>query len=337
MITRRFADIFSLDSPEESATGKSSNQLLVPTIDERATLYLRATHGGDDFTNKERSDARTLILDAMAADIITRSKSTLPKGLTPRNLFEDAEPGETSPTANLDDPLTAQLASSCDYSPCDFSPCASPRLLSLEGGPECRPSVHCAPPSISFERPEVYAGSIPAADARRLRRIMRSSTRTRTVRTIYIGAAAGIAALGALFLVTAVPMSWFSTNQNLIESRVVAVQPPPPESFDIERQIAGPKQVETTVAPLRGSTLQRFATTNQIGTEEIAEILKRGRELIAAVSAFTSCGHDCRERTSPWSSPRGAAQGKLKSIGRTRVIPQPTLPSSGGEVRQCPS
>jgi hypothetical protein len=281
--TRRFADIFSLDAPEESAAGKSSNQLLVPTIDERATLYLRATKGRDDFTNKERSDARTLILDAMAADIIARSKASLPEGLTRRNSFGDAEPGGIAPTANLDDPLTAQLAICCDFSPCEFSP-----RPFLETVYEYRPSVHRAPPSPLFEGPEVYAGSIPASDVRGLRRIMRSSTRTRTVRTIYIGAAAGIAALGALFLVTAVPMSWFSTNQNLIESRVVAVQPPPPESFEIETKIAGPKQVETTVAPLGSSTLQRFAPTNQIGTEEIAELLKRGRELITTGDFFAA-------------------------------------------------
>ena len=43
--------------------------LPVPTLDERATLYLRAIHGNRDFTEEERSNARNILLNSMAAEI----------------------------------------------------------------------------------------------------------------------------------------------------------------------------------------------------------------------------------------------------------------------------
>ena len=39
-----------------------------PTLDERVTLYLRAIHGEREYTAKERSAARIVLLDAMAAE-----------------------------------------------------------------------------------------------------------------------------------------------------------------------------------------------------------------------------------------------------------------------------
>src|SRR5262249_42438681 len=43
--------------------------LPVPTLDERVILYLRAVHGNRDFTEEERSNARNVLLDSMAAEI----------------------------------------------------------------------------------------------------------------------------------------------------------------------------------------------------------------------------------------------------------------------------
>jgi hypothetical protein len=47
----------------------SADQLRLPTLDERATLYLRAVHGERDFTNDERAGARGRILDEIANGI----------------------------------------------------------------------------------------------------------------------------------------------------------------------------------------------------------------------------------------------------------------------------
>jgi hypothetical protein len=46
--------------------------LPLPTLDERASVYLRAVHGDRDFTSAEHANARELMLEAMAADIAAR-------------------------------------------------------------------------------------------------------------------------------------------------------------------------------------------------------------------------------------------------------------------------
>jgi hypothetical protein len=50
-------------------------QLPLPTLDERASIHLRAVHGDRDFTSAEYEGARDLILEAMAADIAERDIS----------------------------------------------------------------------------------------------------------------------------------------------------------------------------------------------------------------------------------------------------------------------
>jgi hypothetical protein len=57
----------------------------VPTLDERVTLYLRAVHGNRDFTEEERSNARNLLLNSMAAEIAAQVQPevTEPRPLHP--------------------------------------------------------------------------------------------------------------------------------------------------------------------------------------------------------------------------------------------------------------
>src|SRR5215813_7509151 len=47
-------------------------QLPLPKLDERASVYLRAVHGDRDFTREDHTNACDLILEAMAADIAAR-------------------------------------------------------------------------------------------------------------------------------------------------------------------------------------------------------------------------------------------------------------------------
>jgi hypothetical protein len=70
------------------------DQLPLPTLDERASFYLRAVHGDRDFSSEEHTNARDLILDAMAADISARSERGSPKALLQDNalLLPDLEP-----------------------------------------------------------------------------------------------------------------------------------------------------------------------------------------------------------------------------------------------------
>jgi len=89
------------------------DQMPLPTLDERANLYLRAVYGDRDFTSEEYSRARNLMLKAMAADIVARSNARsldgvslsaeAPDHLTPANPFLEIgtlEPGYEPPTVD---------------------------------------------------------------------------------------------------------------------------------------------------------------------------------------------------------------------------------------------
>lgn len=53
----------------ERPTNVRDDVLPIPRLEERVTLYLRAVNGNRDFTEEERSNARNLLLNSMAAEI----------------------------------------------------------------------------------------------------------------------------------------------------------------------------------------------------------------------------------------------------------------------------
>jgi len=69
MMTRSRFYRLALDANERRANVREVDVLPIPTLDERATLYLRAVHGNRDFTEEERSNARNVLLNSMAAEI----------------------------------------------------------------------------------------------------------------------------------------------------------------------------------------------------------------------------------------------------------------------------
>jgi hypothetical protein len=69
MMTRSQLYRLALDAHERRANVRDFDVLPIPTLDERATLYLRAIHGNRDFTEEERSNARDGLLNSMAADM----------------------------------------------------------------------------------------------------------------------------------------------------------------------------------------------------------------------------------------------------------------------------
>ena len=69
--------LIEAEQRSESDAPPSSELLRVPTVEERARLYLHAVHGSRDFTSEEVSDARNQILGAMATDLATRSGISL--------------------------------------------------------------------------------------------------------------------------------------------------------------------------------------------------------------------------------------------------------------------
>ena len=84
MITRSQFYHLALEANEGQANVRD-DVLPVPTLDERVTLYLRAIHGNREFTEEERSNARKVLLDSMAAEITAQVQPevTEPRPLHP--------------------------------------------------------------------------------------------------------------------------------------------------------------------------------------------------------------------------------------------------------------
>jgi hypothetical protein len=103
-----------VDDSMSSDAHEPRDQLPLPTLDERASFYLRAVHGDRDFSSKEHANARDLILDAMAADISARSERGSPKAVLQDTalLLPDLEPATVPrlrPDQNIDDQDIAEL------------------------------------------------------------------------------------------------------------------------------------------------------------------------------------------------------------------------------------
>jgi hypothetical protein len=67
------------ESARLADSGEPLGQLPVPTLEERARLFLRAVQGERDFTSSEHAEAQTTILNAMVADIAAKSNSGMPE------------------------------------------------------------------------------------------------------------------------------------------------------------------------------------------------------------------------------------------------------------------
>jgi hypothetical protein len=100
--------VFAFDAEKRSESNVSmpSDSLRVPTVDERAELYLRAVHGERKYSSEEMAEARGRMLDALAADLATRSGLALPDEL---EASRDASPigGFVLPDDPLPDPNSA--------------------------------------------------------------------------------------------------------------------------------------------------------------------------------------------------------------------------------------
>ncbi len=64
---------FLSDAEELAPVRDPLGELPVPTLDERVLFYLRAVHGNRDFTQEERSNARNVLLNSMAAEIAAQA------------------------------------------------------------------------------------------------------------------------------------------------------------------------------------------------------------------------------------------------------------------------
>src|SRR6266481_7285544 len=66
----QFLDLANEDVSDVSQGGQDPSEFLpAPTLDDRANLYLSAVYGMHEFNNDEYAAARTILLDAMAANV----------------------------------------------------------------------------------------------------------------------------------------------------------------------------------------------------------------------------------------------------------------------------
>jgi hypothetical protein len=118
MARTRILGVLGVDVEDSASTDAHEplEQLPLPTLDERASIYLRAVHGDRDFPSTEHASARDLILDAIAADIAERDTSArdiVARGVAARGVA--ARSDSTSPIAILQDlapmagPMTAPM------------------------------------------------------------------------------------------------------------------------------------------------------------------------------------------------------------------------------------
>jgi len=67
----------------EGQSNVRDDVLPVPTLDERVSLYLRAIHGNRNFTEEERSNARNVLLNSMAAEIAAQGQPEVAESRPP--------------------------------------------------------------------------------------------------------------------------------------------------------------------------------------------------------------------------------------------------------------
>lgn len=58
---------------DDSTAADAGDEMPLPTLDERVNFYLQAVHGDRRFTNEQYSEARGLLLKAMADDVVART------------------------------------------------------------------------------------------------------------------------------------------------------------------------------------------------------------------------------------------------------------------------
>jgi hypothetical protein len=264
-MTKRLLD--RLFEPEAGPQAEAQHELRLPTLDKRASLYLRAVHEKNDFTHDEYASARSRILDAMAANIAGNMEDTIsdPIVVPPFKPIEDAKGHlfQSHESARTSVNLEAAL---------------------LSGVVRARASIRTEiTGELNLAQPQSALSQKPI--------VANSAAWKRSKRTISICTAAGLAAVIALFLVTTIPTGRFTTNPSLLESQV-AVQSLPQKTEIQSVFQGGPKQVETTSAPLGAqpalSDIRKVVPTNQIDADEIADLVKRGRELVAARDILTA-------------------------------------------------
>src|SRR5215475_872192 len=259
MARTRILEALGVDADERAATDAHEpiDQLPLPTLDERASIYLRAVHGDRDFTSAEHANARELILESMAADIAARDITTrdiTTRDVTTRDaLTRDiaARSDSHSPNAVLQElePLTVtrlarnlanDLARAQDMDQSDDEP------------PDVASDVSKQSPAFSqYQRRSFFAEG----------------------RMLY-----GIAAMCSTAIFAAALGYWAGTARLAPDNSRLAVQVPPADRWSGQTPTGSDPRV---VADAQRELASAFNNVAPLGPADVAILLERGQELIA--------------------------------------------------------
>jgi hypothetical protein len=249
----------------------AADQPRLPTLDERASLFLRAVHGERDFTDQEHSDARDRLLDEMANRIAagpgTRARDPDLPGLPE---VTGRHPTDVAASARIarDDMGRAAHARRTMYSAREETP-ASARRSALRPIPD--------PQSVPSDASQL-PGHVDVGPSFARIDLSQSHPRTRlgaelrrpTIAKRRIFAAAAAIAASVLVVVGAYRFAWLPVIQPTTPDSGVAVnqqlrdRPPDQIPNTTLARETGPK----TVAPLTA--------------DAIADMVQRGQALIAS-------------------------------------------------------
>ena len=240
-----------------SAAQESASELRLPTLNERVSLYSHAVRGEHDSADETNSIVRNRILDAMAADIASKAGIDLTDEPEHPRLPQDANPNETGLRADLLD-YQHRYASSRDYA-------------------SVRASLRSEPLKLGARFEHSAAGPTRVALAHALEIEPRKSSQKIERRR----PALKLAMLAASLCAVAV-IGGSVTFLVLREFGVV----PKSDKFAVADQSS---QTQAALTGLDSPSVTKLtptvnvpSTMNQLTPEEIADLLKRGRELIAA-------------------------------------------------------
>jgi hypothetical protein len=299
-IQEALEQIDRLLSPEaeeqmSGAARESLGKLRLPTLDERVRLYLRAVYGKHDFGNEAYSVARNHILDGMAADIVAKSEMNLPEESRIPGSMQDANPNDT-----LRDVLRHQAS---EHSPLLSArePFGCPTDLRKYTRAEFAERVERTAPPVTLACAYVPSEFEEAAAATQKISPSRRPARMLVMLAASICAVAVIGGSATLFLLrdsnspTGVALksakldvadqsSRKPSNDVTHAVRDESINAPAVVSpHESPRRVAGlddPSVMNQLTPAIAG--LNSPSATNQLTPDEIADLVKHGRELIAA-------------------------------------------------------
>ena len=266
----RILEALGVDADERASDAHEPiEQLPLPTLDERASIYLRAVHGDRDFTSAEHTNARELILEAMAADIAARD--TWARDVVARDVVARDVVASSVVTGNAATRDTA--ARSDSYSPIavppDLEPIAVPGLpghlaRDLAGDQDIDPSDD------ELQDLASEVSKQPPAFSQQQRRSLWSGGPL-----LY-----GIAAVCSAAIFAATLGYWAGTLSQTARSTPdnsrLAVQIPPADPSGQPPTGSDPRVVAEAQRELASAL-----NVARLGPDEVAILLERGQDLIA--------------------------------------------------------